>query len=788
MLVTLAACANAPAKRAGYDVEIRRTALGIAHVRAADYGSLGYGYGYAQAQDALCTMADGFLTWRGERSAAFGAQARPPASATFGRPRNLDADFFFRFMLDAGALQRFRAAQSTSMRELVTGFAAGYDRYLDEVRAGRHAGAHAACVGQPWLRPIDADDVYRRMMAIGLAGGASRFLENVVNARPPGPAALRDTPPSTREPDPQQAVTARLTLGGRSGIGSNAMVFGANSTREHRSLLFGNPHWFWQGADRFYPAQLTLPTQLDVAGVSFLGAPVIVLGFNHDVAWTHTVSSARRFGVFQLSLLPGTPTRYRYDDGSRELQAVPLTVQVKGAPGEPPSEVRRVLYRSAMGPVVDLSAFSPALRWNAQQAFVLRDVNADNTGVFDNFLAWGQARSLDAFIAIQRERAATPWVNTFAIGRGDPRVWFADIGAVPNVSDALADACTTPLGRAARARLPGVPFLDGSRSFCQWHGSEYAPGHPERLPVAAMPSLLRNDYLGNFNGSYWLTHPSAPLHGMPRIMGQTGVEQSLRTRLGHAMAARLQAAPGGVERSALQQAVLDSESMAARVYRPALLASICAHPADATLRQGCAVLRAWDGTANPEARGADLWDAFWRRAATLPAAQQNAQAFDAAQPLVTPAGYANTRATRRALSEALRQAVRGMQQAGQALDAARGETLYAVRGNAHIPLYGGCHVDGYFTAACHDAPADEGPGTQHADVYGNSYLQLVDFDAQGPRADIMFAPSISDDPASPHWADATRAYSAKRWQRFAFSDAAQRADPNLQRTWLHAPR
>ncbi|WP_297354281.1 penicillin acylase family protein, partial [Paraburkholderia sp.] len=40
-----------------YQVEIRRTALGIPHVKADDWGSLGYGYGYVQAQDNLCTMA-----------------------------------------------------------------------------------------------------------------------------------------------------------------------------------------------------------------------------------------------------------------------------------------------------------------------------------------------------------------------------------------------------------------------------------------------------------------------------------------------------------------------------------------------------------------------------------------------------------------------------------------------------------------------------------------------------------------------------------------------------------
>jgi acyl-homoserine-lactone acylase len=38
-----------------YSAEIRRTEYGIPHILASDYGSLGYGYGYAFAQDNLAS-------------------------------------------------------------------------------------------------------------------------------------------------------------------------------------------------------------------------------------------------------------------------------------------------------------------------------------------------------------------------------------------------------------------------------------------------------------------------------------------------------------------------------------------------------------------------------------------------------------------------------------------------------------------------------------------------------------------------------------------------------------
>src|SRR5882672_1961696 len=48
----------------GYTAAIRRTAYDIPHVLAHDYGGLGFGYGYAFAQDNLCVLADLVVTLR----------------------------------------------------------------------------------------------------------------------------------------------------------------------------------------------------------------------------------------------------------------------------------------------------------------------------------------------------------------------------------------------------------------------------------------------------------------------------------------------------------------------------------------------------------------------------------------------------------------------------------------------------------------------------------------------------------------------------------------------------
>ena len=55
-----------------YSAVIRRTEFGVPHVVGRTFGDLGYGYGYAVAQDYLCALADLVLTADGDRSRFFG--------------------------------------------------------------------------------------------------------------------------------------------------------------------------------------------------------------------------------------------------------------------------------------------------------------------------------------------------------------------------------------------------------------------------------------------------------------------------------------------------------------------------------------------------------------------------------------------------------------------------------------------------------------------------------------------------------------------------------------------
>ncbi|MGJ7527402.1 penicillin acylase family protein [Variovorax sp. GB1P17] len=799
---------NPPAEST-YKAEIRRTAMGVPHIKADNWAGAGYGYGYAQAQDNLCTMADSFLTYRGERSQYLGGDALLVAGSTIGRPKNIDSDFFHRHVISADVLKKMIDAQPDDLKKLVEGFAAGYNRYVRDAKAS--GSAHAACRTEAWVQPITTDDIYRRMYAANLAGGYSNFLAHIANAMAPSPAAAAKVAAHSRNhghnnkkhalqlalrdiPEPEMQV------GGKEGVGSNMIGFGTAATGDASPLLFGNPHWYWRGPDRFYQAQLTIPGQLNISGTSFLGIPVMLIGFNDNIAWSHTVSTARRFGFYELTLAAGDPTSYMRDGNAVKMQANEITVKVKQADGST-TAVTRTLYKSEHGPMLNLTYLSDKLpQWNQTTAYAIRDINGENYRTFRNWLRWNQAKSLDEFTAIQRQEAAIPWVNTVAVGRGSAKAWYADIGAVPNVSADQMAKCssTSTAGQILRGALARVPVFDGSRSACDWQ-TDADSAQKGAIGPSRMPSLMRDDYVANMNDSYWLANPNAPMTGYPDIMGPAGTEAvSFRTRMGNVLAqGRIDGTDGygakGATVDTVKRMVLNSRVLTAELFKTQALDIVCALPAtflvggdlqtketftparNVDTTAACNALRNWDGTGVSAARGAHLWDEFWGRAPLASGAIYNVP-FDSSAPIRTPRDLKTDPTTVENLRQAFGAAVLRVEASGYAPDAQRGDYLFATRGDKKIPLYGGCGGPGYFTISCSENRLDKGGYNMDGNPNGNSYMQIVRFPEGGVEAHTFLTFSLSDDPASAHNGDYTRAYSAGQWLKVPFSESEIKGD------------
>lgn len=745
-----------------YSATIERTTYGIPHISADTIGSAGYGHGYAIAEDNLCVLADAYVTFNGERSRYFGPDEQAAIMGTFGTPTNLEADFFFRFLLDEQQLDTFTTEQPDDLLELSAGFAAGYSRYVEEIQDGQHPDRHLDCRNAEWLTTITEADVLRRLVALNLAASSANWVEEIASAQPPAANArmLRSLPSEEPEID-----SDRFLLGREAGIGSNTFAFGADATESGGGLLFANPHWYLLGVDRFYQVHMTVPGVMDISGAAIMGAPMVLMGFNDNVAWAHTVSTARRFTLYQLQLVSGDPTSYVQDGQNVAMTPVEITVQVQQGDGNL-QPVTRTMYRSEYGPMINLSGLGlPA--WGNQVAYTLRDANLENTRAFQNFFAWDQAESLDDFYNITREYVGIPWVNTTAIGRGDPRALYSDITVVPNVPDSMLGNCLVPgLGQAVMALAPGLPLLDGSRAACDWQ-TDVDSAQPGAFGPGNLPSLFSRDYVANMNDSYWLSNPESPLTGYAGIIGREDYEQSLRTRMGHTLVRdRLDAADGlnGFLASSdnLRQIVLNSRVYSAERLKDSVLGVVCDANGPEREQEACQILASWNDTGNLDTVGAHIWTALWSRIEDL---DLYATPFDANDPINTPDGLSADSTLHDQLKDAFAETLADLQSRNIALNAPLREVQFYLKPGEQIPQYGGEGNEGYFT------------------VLSNSYMHIVEFpDGEPVRAFTLLSHSQSTDPTSPYYADYTQAYSDKQWLTFPYTpeDIAANLETSIQ--------
>ena len=516
------------AERPRYQATIRVTQHGIPHVTARSFGSLGFGSGYAAADSAICTLAETLVTARGQRSRWFGPRARYDDQVTL-EASNLQVDAFVTDLHNRRVVERLirsPAGPGRQARAMVAGYVAGINRWLRE--HGRRGVTDPACRGARYLRP-DARpiDLWYGVYLANLLASAGVFVKEIVSADPPSPGdpGLPLAAPSAADVDRDELLVG-LGRDPARPFGSNATAIGGAASSTGKGMLLGNPHFPWRGRYRFTQQHLTIPGRYDVAGGSLIGSPVVNIGWNSDVAWSHTVSTAYRFTPYEYRTL-GDPTRYLTESGPRRLEHRRVDVRVRTRSGGLRT-VTEDLWRTRQGYVLD--APDLLMGWTPTSVWALRDANGEQLRTVDTFLQMGKATSVRDLLRRQDRAGGMPWVNTTAADRRG-NVVYADHSVVPNVPDSLAQRCMTPVGRVL-FELAGLPGLDGTfaESSCAWRND---PGAQRRgiFGPAHLPMTVRRDWVMNANDSYWTPNTHVRLEGFARIIGCERCERTMRTRM-----------------------------------------------------------------------------------------------------------------------------------------------------------------------------------------------------------------------------------------------------------------
>lgn len=756
----LAACSTVPDNPVGRTASIVRTAHGLPHISAPDPQTLAYGIAYAHAQDNVCMTANHLVTVRGQRSRHFGGGK---ASALLGR-RNLpneQIDLFMAAHMDDAELQKQWSVMSAEAQALTRGYVDGYNRYLSD-----HAGQlPAACNAQPWVQPMTLEE-YRRMSELSaVQAGIAALADAMLAAKPPAEAAATSaTPAATMNlADAAEAMRDAGLLD--SPLGSNAWAFGKDSTANGSGLLLGNPHFPWTGMNRFYQMHLTIPGSLDVMGASLAGFPAVSIGFNKDVAWSHTVSTGKRFTLHELALVPGDPTSYLLDGKPVKMVSRKLSIAVRAEDGSVQTKSHTV-WSTHWGPVVVVPR--AGLNWTAKTAYALKDANTGNARALDTVLGFGRATN----VAAMRQaltNLGVPWVNTLAVDR-QGNAMYADVSVVPDVDTAQLERCAPSKPAAALRQAAGLVVLDGSRSDCDWRRDPSSPV-PGLTPIERMPIAVRADWVHNSNDSFFYTHPAQRFEKISPLVGDAALTRP-RTRAGLTEIPEL-LAKGKVTAQTVQQQLYENRNFMASVVLPDLVAS-CASAPSAEARDGCAALAAWNRHNELDARGAHVFREFWRTARLISGVHR--VGFDPKQPVATPSGLKmDDPAISAKVWAALELAVKNVRTAGFALDATLGSVQRPSITEEVIGLHGGDEFEGVLNNLGRQEPAAISDKGLRID-YGTSYVQTVTFDERGPIAQGLLTYGQSTNPASPFANDQMRLYSRKEWPTLPFhADDVRRA-------------
>jgi acyl-homoserine-lactone acylase len=755
-------------------VSLTRTTGGVANIAGEDFADVGFGIGYAQAQDGICVLAETFLTVDGERSAFLGPEGVFQDQSAGLQFTNLNSDVYWTSIKDQRTVQKllklpYPQGPSTEGLEAVKGYAAGYDAYLKQI-GGASGVTNPACKGAAWVRPIKPIEVWRRIYQVDdLAGNSA--LGPYAEANPAyGPPAE----PSEESAKGQGVRRASIGLSGLPAptvhnnlMGSNGLAVGGEDATNGGGVVLANPHFPWQGGERFWEMNVEISGQYHAMGAGIWGLPGINIGHNQGVAWTHTVSTNTTITFWYLSGIK--VTNYYYNGKRVAMKKRNVTVEALEHGELVPHT--RTLYYSVYGPVI----------WEGGLPIAVKDANANNLRGVNQWLAISKAENASQVIESERAIQGVPWVNT--IGADDEgNAFYSEIVVASSLTKAFVASKKCNLDPGS---LTG-PFLGTGE--CELPESPGAT-EPGILAGSDEPSLIRKDYVENSNNSFWLANANSPLTGFSPALGGEEENPGMRAQTGIDMVAQrmgtynsgvptdgISPTPGFTAES-MQASWTKFRSLPAERALPGLR-EICENAVSedggvingVNVSGACPVLNDYGATATLDDKGGWLFQEWFERA-------PNGQAdfwihpWTASEPVYTP----NTLNTSlQASKEALATAVSSMEARGIPLDASIGEVQRALQVGA-APLPGCLEGDGCYAAIGSSFPT---PSSKQAEVTGGtSIVMFTELQAgHEPVTKGLLAYSQSEDPTSPYYEDQTQRFSKNEWITLPWTPASVAED------------
>ena len=332
-------------------VSITRDGNGIPHISGVSQPDVYFGLGFVHAQDRLWQMEIARRAGAGRLSEIFGE-------------RTLSADKYLR------GLGFYRAAKTSLNhydkvnRALIEAYSNGINAYLMS-RKGSLPIEFLVFRHQPELWTAADAVVSAKMMSQKLGANAhSELLRHSLGRKltarqleelwPPYPTdsykPLADYGFLTGSQALIETVLQTFPSTSVGKVGSNNWVVDGRHTKTGKPLLANDPHLGLSAPSPWYLAHLS-STDMNVAGATLPGIPVIIVGRNDFIAWGITNTGPDVQDFFIEKLVKNNPSRYITPFGSSVFTKRTEVIGVQGSP-DVTFEVRETRH----GPVISDSS------------------------------------------------------------------------------------------------------------------------------------------------------------------------------------------------------------------------------------------------------------------------------------------------------------------------------------------------------------------------------------------------------------------------------------------------
>jgi acyl-homoserine-lactone acylase len=640
--------------------EILWDTWGVPHIFAKDTESAARAFGWAQMQS------------NGNRLLRSIAWARGRGAEYFGKDL-LEADEVTRRMGLYAHAQKWRAQQSPEFGRYLEGFVAGINDY-----SRQHAETLAPSARS--VLPVDSTDI------IALV---SHILFQFV-----------------------------ATAGGCTGAfhgHSNGWAIGPSRSTNGHAMLLANPQVPWGDWLTSFEAHIVSP-DYNFYGVTFVGLPVFLVGFNDSLGWTETVNTLDACDLYEL--VPDGDG-YSFDGKKHEFSLEKQIIKVRNQDGtttDVPFEVRRAVQ----GPVFRQGTKLLAVRLAGLEV-------SSMGGAMEEWWAMGKARKLAQFQAAL-ERMQIPMFNVVYADH-DGHILLVFNGQVPVRSKGHMDFWLNPVPGDDSSLVWNQihPYRDLPKGLdppSGWVQSSNGPPWfmtvPFRDPKDYTPYAsprLPGDILGT-SLLGWLTPREQSGLGMLLKDGKISMEKLVEDKYS--------------TRSQLADRVLDDLIDAAKRYGSSIA------------KQAAQILQTWNRNIDADSRGAAIFEFWAEEMSERDYPGFYAQPFDSQQPLKTPHGLKDPEIA----AEALDLAANKLTKVAGRLDVAWGDLYRLRRGKIDLPGNGAGDLLGTFRVIDY-SPASDG---RFASEAGDNFIAAVEF---GPtvQAKVLLTAGNSSDPNSPHFGD-----------------------------------